>query len=182
MIRDIATSVYRLADSHVLIGVQQTPQGPQPLFTEIDGESTVVAYTDVDQAKANLPDTHGLFSIQVASLLQQLPAHAGLVVDPRSPKPVHVPADGKGPVIQAAGAFPAGAVTATGDPAEEPAALLRRVSEQVRALRRLWRPASGALDSPQRDGPPACPTGRRPAATGGAERTRTPDRTLPEVA
>lgn len=51
----IASTPYRLADAAVLIGVLQTPQGPQPLFTEIDGHSTVVAYTDVEQARVDYP-------------------------------------------------------------------------------------------------------------------------------
>jgi len=83
VIRDIGTSIYRLADSHVLIGVQQTAQGPQPRFTQIAGETAVVAYTDVDEAKADLPETHRLFSIQVAELLQQLPPHRDLAQQAR---------------------------------------------------------------------------------------------------
>lgn len=79
----IASSPYRLAAASVLIGVMETAQGPQPLYTEIDGHSTVVAYTDVEQARADLPETHKMFSIVVAELLSQLPPYAGLVIELR---------------------------------------------------------------------------------------------------
>jgi hypothetical protein len=138
----IASTPYRLADAAVLIGVMQTPQGPQPLFTEIDGHSTVVAYTDVEEARADLPETHRMFSIGVAELLRELPPYAGLIVDPRSPSPVHVPAELKQGVIDAARPFPAGADVRIGDPADEPAELLDALVEaapQLPFLRQLWR-------------------------------------------
>lgn len=138
----IASSPYRLADSEVLIGVAQTPQGPAPLFTEVSGEIACVAFTDPDEARADLPDTHRLFSIVVADLLRQLPPHVGLVVDPRSPSPVHVAAADKGLLLEAARPFPANAPVAIGEPAQEPTELLEqllRTAPQLDVLRRLWR-------------------------------------------
>lgn len=138
----IASTPYRLADAPVLIGVTSTPDGPQPLFTEIDGHSTVVAWTDVAEARADLPDTHQLFSIEVAQLLAGLPPYAGLVIDPRSPSPVHVPAEHKQGLIEAAKPFPAGGEVTIGDPAEEPAELvaaLRAAAPGLAPLRQLWR-------------------------------------------
>lgn len=142
MTAPLASSIYRLADAAVLIGVMQTPEGPEPLATDLGGESAVVAYTDLSEARSDLPETHRLFSIEVAELLAQLPAHAGLVIDPRSPSPVHVPASGKQAVINASKPFPAGAGTRIGDPAEEPVALLhelRHTAPGETSLRRLWR-------------------------------------------
>lgn len=137
-----ASSLYRLADTEVLLAVAQTGQGPAPLFTEVSGEPAVVAWTDLEQARADVPDTHQLFSLPVAELLAQLPAHAGLVVDPRAGSPVHVAAASKAAVIEAATPFPAGAPTRIGDPAQEPVELLtalRSAAPAVPGLRRLWR-------------------------------------------
>lgn len=138
----LASSLYRLAATEVLIAVAQTGQGPEPLVTDISGESAVVAWTDLEQARADAPDTHRLFSLPVAELLAQLPPHAGLVVDPRAGSPVHVAAASKDAVVEAARPFPAGAPTRIGDPAEEPTELLDRLraaAASVPGLRRLWR-------------------------------------------
>ena len=146
----LASSLYRLADAEVLIGVAETPQGPQPLFTDVSGESAVVAYTDLEEAQADLPESHRLFSIPVAELLAELAPHAGLVVDPRSAAPVYVAAADKQQVVEAARPFPAGAPTRIGDPAEEPTALLdelRRTAPSVPGLRRLWRTWYQAADA-----------------------------------
>jgi hypothetical protein len=138
----LASSVYRLADSEVLIAVAQTPDGPAPLFTDIGGEITCVAYTDLREAQSDVPSTHRLFSIVVAELLGQLPEHVGLVVDPRAASPVHVGAQDKARISAAARPFPNGVQVAIGDPAEEPAALttrLRELAPAAAAVRRMWR-------------------------------------------
>lgn len=135
-------SVWRLTEAEVLIAVAQTADGPAPLFTEVSGEITAVAYTDVAEARADLPDTHRLFSIQVAEFLRQLPGHVGLVVDPRSPSPVHVAADQRPDVLDAARPFPAGVPVAIGEPAKQPKHLvkaLRTSAPALPVLRRLWR-------------------------------------------
>lgn len=150
MTSPLASSVYRLADSEILIAVAQTSDGPAPLFTDVGGEIACVAYTDLREAQADMPATHRLFSIVVADLLGQLPEHVGLVVDPRSPSPVHVAAPDKAPVRAAARAFPDGAQVAIGDPAEEPTALVTRLREQAPAsapLRRMWRTWYQAADA-----------------------------------
>lgn len=137
-----ASSLYRLADTEVLLAVAQTDQGPAPLLTDVSGEPAVVAWTDLDQARAEVPDSHQLFSMPVSELLAQLPPHAGLVVDPRAASPVHVAAASKAAVLEAATPFPAGAPTRIGDPAEEPAELLAALcstAPSVPGLRRLWR-------------------------------------------
>lgn len=153
MRRPIASSVHRLADSEVLIAVARTQQGPAPLFTEVEGETTCVAWTDPDEARSEVPETHELFSIGVAELLRQVPAGVGLLVDPRAPSPVHVPADGRQAVLDAARPFPSGAQVALGEPAEEPEALLQAVRDGapvVPALRRVWRAWYQVLDTDDR--------------------------------
>lgn len=138
----IATSAYRLADSQVLIAVGSTPAGPAPLFTEVSGEVTCVAYTDRAEAEADRPATHELFAIVVSDLLAQLPAEVGLVIDPRAASPIYLPADGKQQVAAAGAPFPVGAETAIGEPAQEPTALLDAVRADADAapgLRRVWR-------------------------------------------
>lgn len=142
MTTDYASSVYRLADTEVLIAVAAGATGPEPLVTEVSGEPAVVAWTDVALAQQAAPDTHRLFSIPVAELAAQVPPHAGIVVDPLAASPVHVPAARRQELVEAARPFPAGAPTRIGDPAEEPAALLDRLREQapgLPGLRRLWR-------------------------------------------
>lgn len=165
-----ASSLYRLADTEVLLAVAQTEQGPAPLFTEVSGEPAVVAWTDLEQARADVPESHQLFSMPVAELLAQLPPHAGLVVDPRAASPVHVAAGSKAAVLAAAQPFPAGAPTRIGDPADEPVELLaalRSAAPSVPGLRRLWRTwyqvadarprllVVYATDDPQQHGPAA---------------------------
>lgn len=49
----LASSVYRLADSEVLIAVAQTPEGPAPLFIDVGGEVACVAYTDLSEAQGD---------------------------------------------------------------------------------------------------------------------------------
>jgi hypothetical protein len=139
---NIASSPYRLTRAAVLIGVMQTPQGPQPHFTEIDGHSTVLAYTDLDAARGAMPETHRLFSIVVAELLAQVPPYVAMVIDPDSASPIHVPAGRRQELIDAAQPFPAGATVHLGEPAQEPKALtaaLRTSAPEVAPLRRLWR-------------------------------------------
>lgn len=140
--RPIASSIYRLADSDVLIGVATTLAGPTPLFTDVEGEIACVAYTDESEARADLPQTHELFSIEVTELLRQLPSHVGLVIDPRAPAPVYLPADGKQGVLDAGGAFPAGVQIAIGEPAQQPTALMAAIAAAgpgLPGLRRVWR-------------------------------------------
>ena len=151
--RPIATSVHRLADSEVLIAVATSPEGPAPLFTEVAGETTCVAWTDADEARADLPETHRLFSIGVAELLRQVPPGVGLLVDPRAPSPVHLPADRRQEVLEAARPFPAGTQVALGEPAQEPEALLQAVRDGAAAvpgLRRVWRAWYQVLDTDER--------------------------------
>lgn len=147
---EVGTSLYRLADAEVLIGVAETPGGPQPLFTDVDGEPAVVAFTDLAEAQSELPETHRLFSIVVAELAAQLPPHAGIVVDPRSASPAWVPAASKQAVVEAAQAFPAGADVRIGEPADEPEALLEAVragAPGVPGLQRVWRTWYQAADA-----------------------------------
>lgn len=147
----IASSPYRLADSHVLIAVAMTERGPEPLCAQAGDEIVAVAYTDPAEAKADAPDTHRVFSIQVAELLEQLPAGMGVVIDPRSPSPVHVPAAARPALIDAARPFPPGAEVRIGDPMEEPVELLealRSVARGAAQLRRLWRTWYQAADAP----------------------------------
>jgi hypothetical protein len=142
MTRSIASSVHRLADTYVLIAVATTPRGPEPLCTRVGDEVVAVAYTDQAEAEADRPDTHKLFSIQVADLLGQLPPGVGALIDPRSPSPIHVSAASKAAVIDAGKPFPFGSSIAIGDPAREPkklVAALREGARQFTTLRRLWR-------------------------------------------
>ncbi len=138
----IASSVFRLADSRVLLIVASTPTGPAPAFTQVAGERAVVAFTDVGAARADQPEGHALVTMQVAELLTRVPPDTGLLVDPRSPTPVHVPAARVREVVEAGRPFPVGAVTATGEPAQEPVELVQRLRDAATPapwLRRLWR-------------------------------------------
>ncbi len=179
--RPIASSIHRLADSEVVIAVANSLEGPAPLFTEVEGETTCVAWTDVDEARAELPQTHRLFSIGVAELLRQVPPGVGLLVDPRAPSPVHLPADRRQEVLDAARPFPAGAQIALGEPAEEPAELLQAVRDgaaTVPALRRVWRAWYQVLDTDERllvvydvDGETGADSGAADLVVSAAQRT-----------
>jgi hypothetical protein len=138
----IATSVYRLADGMVLIGVAETPRGPEPLFTDVSGAPTAVAYTDPDEMRRVLPEGYRQFQIQVSELLEQLPAGVGLVIDPHAPSPVYVSPQQRQEVVEAAWPFPTGAHVRYGEPATEPSELLDCLatkSEQLPSVRRWWR-------------------------------------------
>lgn len=155
--------------------------GPAPLFTEVAGETTCVAWTDAEEARAELPSTHRLFSIGVADLLRQVPPGVGLLVDPRAPSPVHLPADRCREVLDAAQPFPAGAQVALGEPAEEPELLLQAVREEAAAvpgLRRVWRAWYQVVDTDERllvvydvDGASVADTGAAELVVSAAQRT-----------
>jgi hypothetical protein len=138
----IASSIYRLADSMVLIGVSQTERGPEPLFTEVSGALTAVAYTDWNEMARTMPEGYHLFQIQVSELLAQLPENVGLVVDPHAPSPIFVSGEHRQAVIEAAWPFPSGAHITYGVPLTEPTDLLDCIatkSEQQPSVRRWWR-------------------------------------------
>ncbi|MBW3647121.1 MAG: enhanced serine sensitivity protein SseB C-terminal domain-containing protein, partial [Actinobacteria bacterium] len=121
------------------------------MFSEIDGHSIVLAYTDVDVARAAMPETHRLFSIVVAELLNQVPPYVGVLIDPGSASSVHVPAERRQELIDAAQPFPGGATVRLGDPAREPKSLtatLQVSAPGVAPLRRLWRTWYQVADAP----------------------------------
>lgn len=138
----IATSIYRLADSMVLFAVRQTDRGPEPLFTEVSGAATAVAYTDQAEIDRVLPDGYAVFAIQLSQFLGQLPPGIGLVVDPNARSPVYVAPDQRQAVLEAAWPFPGGARITYGVPNTEPTDLLDCIatkSEHLRSVRRWWR-------------------------------------------
>jgi SseB protein C-terminal domain len=138
----VATSIYRLADSMVLIGVLATERGPEPLFTDVSGALTAVAFTDSDEMTRTLPEGYHVFQIQVSELLQQLPVPVALVIDPHAPSPIFVSGEQRQAVIEAAWPFPNGAHITYGEPLTEPTDLLDCIatkSEQQPAVHRWWR-------------------------------------------
>jgi hypothetical protein len=135
------TLLYRLADSTVLIGVQQTEAGPQPLLTQVGGEPCAVAYTNPEELRRDLPEGYRMYQLTVPELLAELPPVCGLVVNPRAPSPVYVSADRREAVIEAGRPFPAGAtirVLPGGD--EQPRLLAAALGDlkAIPALRRLY--------------------------------------------
>lgn len=151
--RPIASSLPRLATEQVLIAVRPTDRGPELVYTDVDGELTAVAWTDQGYAEATVPDGYRLFAVQVSELLEQLPAQAGLVIDPQAPSPVAVPAARKADVVVMAAPFPPDVPVALGAPSEEPSTLLERlrpVLADLPAARRAWRLWSQADDAPGR--------------------------------
>ncbi len=68
MTSPLASSVYRLADSEVLIAVAQTPDGPAPLFADVGGEVACVAYTDLREAQGDAPVTRPLLVLALDDL------------------------------------------------------------------------------------------------------------------
>lgn len=152
MPNSITSSIYRLADATVLITVERTQRGPVLLYTTVSDEPAAVAYTDVDEAKADMPDGYHLYQIPVAELVAKLPAGYGLVIDPRAKTPVHIPAAARTMIADAALPFPPGATVRIGLPRDEPAELLRRAVEnvadvaEVRRMYRAWYQVEGARE------------------------------------
>jgi SseB protein C-terminal domain len=138
----IATSIYRLADSMVLFAVRQTDRGPEPLFTEVSGAPTAVAYTDQAEIDRIKPDGYAVFQVQLSDFLSQLPVGIAIVVDPHAPSPVYIAPGQRDAVLEAAWPFPTGAHITYGVPNDEPTELLACIatrSEQLPTVRRWWR-------------------------------------------
>lgn len=133
-------SPWQLAATQVVIGVLPSEQGPSPWCTEVDGQTTVVAWTDPDLARQAVPDTHELAQVVVHELVGQLPAGIGMALV-QGDKGLRVAADQTGPLAAAGKPFPPGARTVTGEPADPPTAFiehLRADAGKVPAVSRLW--------------------------------------------
>lgn len=130
----IASTVYRLADSRVVIAVTTGENGPMPLFTEVSGDLCAVAYTDPEEARRDAPDGARVFEIQVAELLRRLPPVCGLLVDPRAPSPVFVAPGERALVLDAAVPFPAGAVVRFDQTFAVPEPVLARLRDALAAV------------------------------------------------
>ncbi len=149
----IASSIYRLADAMVLFTVSQGQGAPQALTTTVSGQVTVVAYTDEQEADRDCPPGYQVFQVQVSDLLGNLPADAGLVINPRAASPVYIPAAEKEKVIRAALPFPTGARIRIGQPKTEPVEILdavRRRAVAEPAIRRAYRCWYQAADARER--------------------------------
>jgi hypothetical protein len=130
----IASTVWRLADSTVLIGVKQTADGPVPLVTEVSGEPVGVAFTDPAEIRALLPDDYRMFQIPLVEFLGNLPPTYGLVVDPRTDSPVYIPAEERDVVLLAALPFPTGAPIKVKQSADGPPAFLAAAGTRLAAV------------------------------------------------
>lgn len=137
----IASSPWRLADAQVHVVVDSAPTGLAPRTTTVAGGQACVAFTDPGRAQAAASATSTVHSIGVAELLGQLPPGVGLLLDPGSAAPVHVPAGSRTALIDAARPFPPHAPVMLAEPVEEPTALLdavRAAAPDLPPLRRLW--------------------------------------------
>lgn len=141
-------SPWQLAATWVVIGVLPSEQGASPWCTEVDGETTVVAWTDPDLARAGVPDTHELAQVAVHELVGQLPAGVGMALV-QGEKGLRVAADQTAALASAGKPFPARARTVTGEPADPPTALLARLrSADLPGLSRLWCTGYQVEDAP----------------------------------
>lgn len=148
----VVGSVYRLADMVVLFTVTVGERAPRPLVTEVSGQVAVVAYTDEREADADRPPGGTTYQVQVSELLADLPDGVGLVIGPRAPSPVYIPAADREAVIRAALPFPTGARVRLGEPKTEPVAVLDAIrgalAAQPGVLRayRCWYQAADARE------------------------------------
>lgn len=141
-------SPWQLAATWVIIGVLPSERGASPWCTEVDGETTVVAWTDPDLARSAVPDSHELAQVAVHELLGQLPAGVGMALV-QGRQGLRVAADQTAALAAAGKPFPAGARTVTGEPADPPTALLARLrSADLPGLSRLWCTGYQVEDAP----------------------------------
>ncbi len=143
-------SPWQLAATWVVIGVLPSDQGPSPWVTEVDGQTTVVAWTDPDLARKGVPETHDLAQVVVHELVGQLPPGVGMALV-QGEQGLRIAADQTGPLAAAGKPFPIGARTVTGEPADPPTAYLealRAAAADVATVERLFLTGYQVEDAP----------------------------------
>lgn len=143
-------SPWQLAATWVVIGVLPSEQGPSPWCVQLEGETTVVAWTDPDLARAGVPDTHELAQVAMHELAGQLPQGVAIALV-QGEAGLRVPPEQIGPLSKAGKPFPQGARTVTGEPAQPPAAFTERLRTDAGSLpsiERLWLTGYQVEDAP----------------------------------
>ncbi len=111
--RPIGRSRWAFADATVI--VLRTPAETMEFVAGSDGVPMVMAFTDVDAARARCRDGDALAQLSMAELAELLPLDVGIVVDIDARAPLRVAPEDKPAVVDAGSLFPDGATVAIGE-------------------------------------------------------------------